>query len=302
MSDPKQRNSRLAKERSLKERTYHHYAGTATWRRHFSIRNVMRKTAKYSGLNWLARRNLRDYEITELAWGDNDAATKLAVLHLTDLHFPENSTASVDRRAIANACQAIEADICVITGDLRDRSFGPFDICVDEIGKLVAALGLPTFIVLGNHDSIQMKEPLEESGATVLVNNNSLYDLEDKQILIGGVDDPHYYQADDPIAALTTESKVDFKLLLAHSPEVMLKDAAQAADLVLCGHTHGGQVCLPGGKPILANIRAPRFLVRGQWRFVSTDGFTSRGCGTTLLPLRLNCRPEIAVHRISIPT
>ncbi len=297
MPSSAQHKNRLAKERSLKERTYHHYAESGTWKRHLSIRNVMRKTAKFSGLNWFARRNLRNYEITELAWGEATDHS-LKVLHLSDLHFPENDTARVDRQSLVAACKNLSADICVITGDLRDKSFGSFDVCVAEIAELIASLSLPTFIVLGNHDSIEMKEPLVAAGATVLVNENIIYDADGIAVLIGGVDDPHYYEADDPIAALRTDTHVAFKLLLAHSPEVMLKDAAQDADLVLCGHTHGGQVCLPGGNPILANIRAPRFLVRGQWKFVATDGFTSRGCGTTLLPLRLNCRPEIAVHKI----
>jgi hypothetical protein len=69
-------------------------------------------------------------------------------------------------------------------------------------------------------------------------------------------------------------------------------------DLMLCGHTHGGQICLPGGVPLLTDADSPRSIARGAWRYHGMIGYTSVGAGTSIVDVRLNCPPEITLHRL----
>ena len=88
-------------------------------------------------------------------------------------------------------------------------------------------------------------------------------------------------------------------ILLSHSPETHREAAALGYDLQLSGHTHGGQICLPGGIPILHN--APgcrRELIAGPWREGSMLGYTSRGAGAAGVAARFFCPPEITIHTL----
>ena len=115
------------------------------------------------------------------------------------------------------------------------------------------------------------------------------------RIWIVGVDDPHYYRVDDAAHAFRTVPAQEFSIFLAHSPEAYRSAAAHGARLYLCGHTHGGQICLPGRGPLLTNSRAPRFTAAGTWRFREMIGYTSKGAGASGVPLRFNCPGEISL-------
>jgi predicted MPP superfamily phosphohydrolase len=87
-------------------------------------------------------------------------------------------------------------------------------------------------------------------------------------------------------------------ILLSHTPEVYRQAAHAAFDLLLCGHTHGGQICLPGQVPIILDARIPRHLGRGPWQYQQMVGYTSPGAGTSVIDVRLNCPPEVTVHEL----
>ena len=117
---------------------------------------------------------------------------------------------------------------------------------------------------------------------------------------IAGVDDPHYYGCDDLPGALSDVPKDAFKVLLAHSPEMYREADAAGIHLYLCGHTHAGQIRLP--KPFrdawaapFQNADCPREYTHGAWSHGALQGYTSAGVGTSLLPVRYNCPPEIIV-------
>jgi hypothetical protein len=79
----------------------------------------------------------------------------------------------------------------------------------------------------------------------------------------------------------------------------MYRHAAYARfDAMLCGHTHGGQICLPGGIPLILNANAPRALCNGPWRYGRLQGYTSVGAGACIVDVRLNCPPEITLHTL----
>jgi predicted MPP superfamily phosphohydrolase len=88
----------------------------------------------------------------------------------------------------------------------------------------------------------------------------------------------------------------EFSILLSHTPEVYHQAADAGVDLMLSGHTHGGQLCLPGSIPITLESVLPRRMGAGAWRYLGMQGYTSVGVGTSLLAVRLNCPPEITLH------
>ena len=81
-------------------------------------------------------------------------------------------------------------------------------------------------------------------------------------------------------------------VLLSHTPEPYRHAAHAGFDLMLCGHTHGGQICLPNGRPVLTDADSPRSLARGAWRYNGMTGYTATGSGTSIVDVRLNCPPR----------
>jgi uncharacterized protein len=143
-----------------------------------------------------------------------------------------------------------------------------------------------------------MTPSLEKMGIRMLFNECELISRGDSRIYLAGVDDAHFYRADDIQKAAMRIPSGAFSILLSHTPEVY-NDAAKADfDLMLSGHTHGGQLCLPGGVPIKLEARLPRKMGAGRWHHGEMAGYTSVGVGTSLLPVRLNCPPEITLHRL----
>jgi predicted MPP superfamily phosphohydrolase len=155
-----------------------------------------------------------------------------------------------------------------------------------------------TYAVLGNHDCIEMVPLLEAGGIRMLLNEHAVVEHGGASIQLAGVDDPHYYETDNLHQALDGVPESAFKILLVHSPEICRKAAFSGVNLYLCGHTHAGQICLPGGRPLLINSKCPRECHSGLWTFEEMTGYTSRGAGTSSVDVRFNCPPEITVHTL----
>ena len=141
--------------------------------------------------------------------------------------------------------------------------------------------------------AFEMTPDFEESGMIMLINDSWKINENSESIWIVGVDDPHYYKVDDAQQAFRNIPENDFKIFLAHSPEAYKSAADFNPQLYLCGHTHGGQIRLPGRGPIFTNSRAPRFTASGNWQYQEMLGYTSRGVGASGVPLRFNCPGEI---------
>jgi hypothetical protein len=90
----------------------------------------------------------------------------------------------------------------------------------------------------------------------------------------------------------------EFSILISHTPEVYRQAALAGFNLLLSGHTHGGQICLPGGIPITLDSVLPRFMGSGAWKYGSLIGYTSVGAGSSIVPVRFNCPPEITLHHL----
>jgi predicted MPP superfamily phosphohydrolase len=150
--------------------------------------------------------------------------------------------------------------------------------------------------VLGNHDLGNMVAPLTELGVEMLVNRGVRKDIRGDKLWLAGVDDPQGFRCDSLEWALDGAARDEFTLLVAHGPALARPAADTGVDLYLCGHTHGGQVCLPLWGPLLTNAPgSPRAHVAGRWRVGRMHGCTTRGLGTTDLPVRFLCPPEAGI-------
>ena len=219
----------------------------------------------------------------------------LRLLHLSDLHCDHDPDFIP---ALVKRLEGIDYDLCVITGDFRMRTFGPYGQALSDLQPLADVLKKPAFAVLGNHDYLEMVPELEAMGIRVLLNEAVPFERGGAQLWIVGVDDAHDYETADVERAMRDIPSGEVSVLLAHSPDVYPEAARKGVSLMLCGHTHGGQLCLPGGIMVMTNSRCGRRFCRGSWRHEGLVGYTSCGTGSSGLAARLNCPTEIVVHRL----
>ncbi|MET0443608.1 MAG: metallophosphoesterase, partial [Pseudorhodoplanes sp.] len=217
------------------------------------------------------------------------------ILHISDLHVDLSEGALAHLLGFVGD---LAYDICVLTGDYRGKTFGPHDRSVAGVAELCAKLRGPVYGILGNHDTIRMAPAMEAMGVRMLFNECETLTRDDRSIYLAGVDDPHFYRTDDIAKAAAPIPHDAFSILLSHTPETYAEAAAHGFDLMLSGHTHGGQLCLPGGVAIKLEAVLPRALGAGAWHHEAMAGYTSVGVGTSLLPVRLNCPPEVTLHRL----
>jgi predicted MPP superfamily phosphohydrolase len=217
------------------------------------------------------------------------------LLHISDLHVDMSEGAM---RRLNEILPGLIYDICVLTGDYRGATFGPFDAALEGLARARAHLKGPVYGVLGNHDSIRMVPELEEMGIRILLNECELIQRGDEPIYLAGIDDAHYYRVDNIEKAAAEIPDHAFSILLSHTPEVYRQAAHAGFDLFLSGHTHGGQICLPGSIPITLSSVLPRHMGAGPWNYSEMVGYTSVGVGCAVVPVRINCLPEITLHHL----
>jgi predicted MPP superfamily phosphohydrolase len=200
--------------------------------------------------------------------------------------------------ALIHKLRDLDYDICVMTGDFRAKTYGDYDAALRALENVRTHIKRPVYAVLGNHDSIRMVPAMEEMGIKMLINETIAFEREDATLYLAGIDDPHFFQLDN-IQKVAEEipSSVP-SVLLSHSPEPYRKAAHAGFDLMLSGHTHGGQVCLPGGIAMMTNADCPRRYCRGTWQYHTMQGYTSVGSGTSVVGVRYNCPPEVVLHHL----
>lgn len=272
-----------------------------TW---FHIENIrtlhrtIRRILRILGLYRIGHRNTLDLRVeqNEVFFKDLPAAFNgYRILHISDTHIDGNPELL---HVLQERALNLEYDICVFTGDLREGTFEDYATPAQQMIDLCLSLNAPTYAILGNHDAIEMVPLLEAGGLQLLLNERVTLTRDDHEIVLLGVDDPHYYETDNLEKAMDGLEDDPFCILLAHSPEISREAAYVGVDFYLCGHTHGGQICLPGGRPILANSRCPHDQRKGTWAYHDLQGYTSRGAGTSSVDVRFNCPPEITIHTL----
>lgn len=241
-------------------------------------------------------RNLEIHEVEAVLPDLPVAFHGYEILHLTDLHLD-----SIEGMGdiICELIHDVSCDLCVLTGDYREKTHGRFDQVLESLALIINAAKARdgALLVLGNHDTAEMAEYFDAMGARLLANETIVIQKGTDTIKITGTDDPHCYYTEQAEISLNTSGD-GFKICMVHTPELNDVAAAMGYHLYLCGHTHGGQICLPGGIPIVTHSYAGRKYARGLWRFGRMTGYTSSGCGSVGIPVRFNCPSEIARIRL----
>ncbi len=287
-------------EATLRIRRAHHERDHVTAWKSFQML-VLGAGLRCTGLHARGVRNAQDLRLREEDLpisGLPPGLDGLRLLHLSDLHFGRTMPEHEDR--VCRLLEGVSAGLCLITGDLRFGHFGPADHVAPAVRRMLAGLRLQygAYAVLGNHDTLAIAESVEAAGLPVLFNEGVAVCVNGAVLWLAGVDDPHLHRLDDMDAALRGAPPDAFRILLAHTPECAVEAAKKGIGLYLCGHTHGGQVRLPGLGALMINARCPRHRALGHWRLGTMLGFTSPGLGTTDAPVRFCCPPEAVLFTL----
>jgi uncharacterized protein len=265
------------------------------WRRSPTI---IRSALKLTGLYRRARKNAERIQIRHhdiRLPGLPALFDGFTLLHISDLHVDMNDGAM---QRLIELLPGLAYDLCALTGDYRGRTYGSFSATIAGMAQVCAHIVTPIYGVLGNHDSIRMVPELEEMGVRMLLNEAETLERGNQRIHLAGIDDAHYYRVDNIEKAVSQLPGDEFSILLSHTPEIYRQAAHADFDLFLSGHTHGGQICLPGAIPVTLDSVLPRRMGSGLWKYHDMVGYTSVGVGSSVLPVRLNCLPEIALHHL----
>ncbi|HUE83329.1 MAG TPA: metallophosphoesterase [Pyrinomonadaceae bacterium] len=215
------------------------------------------------------------------------------IVHLSDIHHsPFTNREQIERAVIA--ANSLQPDIIALTGDYisHDRQYAA--PCAELLGRLRARFGV--YAVLGNHDhwtdAALITDLFRAEGITVLINEGMRFEHKGGTFWLAGVDDT-MVGLEDLSLALAGAREEEMKLLLAHNPIILRRAARAGVDLVLSGHTHGGQVTLRSERS--ASGRPRRRLLRGLGRQGDTQIYVTRGLGTVVLPIRYGCPPEVSL-------
>lgn len=226
------------------------------------------------------------------------------IVQISDLHFTEKTS----ERRVEKICTEIEKlqpSSIFITGDLVSKKQGKeamveFAKCLSDTAK--------TYIIFGNWDydvfgagTVEFEKELEETGAVVLVDEVAELQLGQEMINLAGIKD--IYRTGNPKASLQKvlkqirdDGEGNCKILLAHTPDIMKEDLVREFDLILAGHTHGGQVYLPFiTEEIVLRIIGGKGFAKGRFKTGETWLYVNRGLGGGTLPLRFLSPPEITV-------
>jgi uncharacterized protein len=258
---------------------------------------LLRTALRLTGLRQRGEQNalnpvMREIRLTYDNLPESFCGFKL--LHLTDLHA-DGLKGLAD--AVCERLKGLVVDLCVLTGDYRFEMRGPCHDIYPPMERILHSVNAHLGVVgiLGNHDASEEVPALERLGVKMLINEALEVRRGRESAWIIGVDDPHYYECDDLPAALRDVPSDAFKILLVHTPEIIKEAEEHGVDLYLCGHTHGGQICLPFTGPIIINAHCPRAYAHGVWKYKNLQGYTSSGVGTSGVPVRFFCPPEIGL-------
>ena len=227
----------------------------------------------------------------------------LRIFHLSDLHL---GTVSLGWRSLDRAvtwAERVGPDLVAITGDLVTRRGGKRTL-TRALRRLEAPLGV--YAVLGNHDVDDARDPftrptdlsdLHAVGAVLLRDEARTLAVRGVRVQVVGVD-PQTYRAGRSRPAARVDPEADVRILLSHYPDIVRRLPAGAFHIVLAGHFHGGQICLPSpwGKIRLKELRARYW--EGLFETPAGALHVSRGLGTSFVPFRVLARPEASLLKL----
>ncbi len=236
----------------------------------------------------------------------------LVILHLSDMHVTHwNKRLDPWRETLAS----LKPDLLLITGDLGHRSW-LWKSSLANVTKLLEPLTPPlgTFFILGNHDSVKLGPALaqttdkagrprtllknqtifvQKNGKGFVVSPNTQHPLPNTQsrLALIGIHQHRRIDTDIPSAMADVQPN-DFKLMMLHYPDLVHPAIAAGADICLAGHTHGGQICWPDGRPLFRQDTLPATMCTGVHKINGTWMVVNRGLGVAGLRMRLFCPPQ----------
>ena len=300
---PKHAAQRLELEDQLKSKQITHGQGIFSINRYLSVNKIIRLGLSLSGLSKRGAANIFEIELVEnelVAPGLPEVFEGFRILQLSDLHCDIHPKLM---GAIRTSMECVPHDAVVLTGDYHNEIVEPIDDSLEAMRNFIPHLHPVRFAILGNHDYLAKVTVFEECGLPVLLNESMPIERAGQRLWICGVDDAHFFRTHDLAAARAGIPEGEITILLSHTPETHREAAALGYHVHLSGHTHGGQVCLPGGVAILNN--APgcrREQIAGPWREGKMSGYTSRGTGSAGVAARFNCPPEMTLHTLTRAT
>jgi predicted MPP superfamily phosphohydrolase len=243
------------------------------------------------------------FEIYFIKWNEFDISkqedSKIKIMQLSDLHF--NKLRSY-HKSIAKEINKVEPDLLVITGDVVDK-VGKID-ALNEFLQLIN-FKIKKFAITGNWeywgrvDLQKLKVIYTENNCELLINENRTLTIKNRKIAIIGIDDLVGGNADYPLA-IQGLSEADTNIVLTHCPMhrdvIATQKGDMNIDLLLCGHTHGGQVAFLGYAPITP-VGSGRY-VGGWYKDKSLPTYVSRGIGTSIIPVRFGARAEMVTFLV----
>ena len=235
----------------------------------------------------------------------------LTIAQLSDFHYDQRSAVPI--RAAIEIVNKLHPDLIVLTGDFvtvpmlhrrfhtAKRSAEAAQPCAQLLAQLRARFAIAS--VLGNHDiesdPRRITETLDAHGLCVLRNRSIPIEQKGSRIWLSGLDDSWEGDPDMDLALRGIPSD-ELVVLLVHEPDFADEAAHYPVDLQLSGHSHGGQIWLPGiGAPWLPMFA--RKYPRGRYQIGPLTLYTNMGLGTIRLPIRLNCRPEVTLFTLRSP-
>ena len=299
IADRWRENRRWMENRLVGER----HRQTAAGERRVSLYAILSKALptvfRVAGLYGWGRRNAGDIRVTPVEFVCPRLPTAFdgyTILFLSDIHaaaIPE----MIDKAV--GIVGHLAPDLVLLGGDYQCSGTPSAAKTVELMAPLLAAMTPPDgmFGILGNHDRHDMVEALEGHGVTMLVNRHITVERGGKRLVVVGTDDVHCFYTKAALDAVR-QAPTGFRIALIHSPEFADQTALSGFDLYLAGHTHGGQVCLPGGRPIITARDGHRALAKGRWTHHGMPGYTTTGLGSSLPAVRFNSRPELVMIRL----
>jgi predicted MPP superfamily phosphohydrolase len=227
----------------------------------------------------------------------------LKVVFIGDLHIKTNQKKRLDE--IVKKINEQHPDLILSAGDFVSGHEPKQSLAIEEIAKSLSILKpkYGFYAVLGNHDWWQggerIKKVLVNNGIIVLSNENKVVDVKGKKLYIAGVEDMSTRNIDLVKALKNVQHPA---ILMTHTPDVFPFVAGKASsnivgvvDLTLAGHTHGGQINIPFIGPLVVPSRYGAKYAQGLIERNDKTMFVTKGIGTSILPVRFNCSPEIVV-------
>lgn len=282
---------RLAREKRIKEwlkdKPYEH-------KKAHPISKVIQYLFNATGLASIGYRNTQKIVTKRIEINHPNIGNKFdnfKIMFIADFHLNGNpAIISPIKKILAKE----KVDIYLLGGDYQVNAFGNYSIVKSLYEELFTGIdNSKVYAVLGNHDEFKIAEILNNLGVNMLLNDYITINREWQSITITGIEDSDRYLAQE--FPKLPKKRHEYRILLAHSPNIYKDAQRKGYDLLLAGHTHSGQICYPGGSPIVRFTKFPRKFSYSSWKYKNMEGYTTAGVGNTWINARFFCPPEIVV-------